>query len=82
MLVSPAQLGQLTRFLSQHEISEDPHGVIVTAPLHLTSGITGRAILKHELSAYPRMVAFLAVLAASCSLLSAGGDTSTTVAPT
>ena len=45
VLVSPAQLGQLARFLTQHEISEDPHDVIANTMLHLTSGLTGSATL-------------------------------------
>ena len=45
VLVSPAQLGQLARFLTQHEISEDPHDLIANTLLHLTSGLTGGATL-------------------------------------
>ena len=45
MLVSPAQLGQLARFLTQHEISEDPHDLVANALLHLTSGLSGATTL-------------------------------------
>ena len=45
VLVSPAQLGQLARFLTQHEISEDRHDLIANALLHVTSGLTGGATL-------------------------------------
>ncbi len=45
LLVSPAQLGILVRFLTQHELSEDPHDLIANALVQLTSGLTPGATL-------------------------------------
>lgn len=45
LLVSPAQLGTLARFLTQHELSEDPHDLIANALLQLTSGLTAGSTL-------------------------------------
>ncbi len=45
LLVSPNQIGALARFLTQHELSEDPHDFIATQLLHLTSSLTVSASL-------------------------------------
>lgn len=45
LLVSPAQIGDLARSLTQHELAEDPHDVIATSLVHLTNGLSGGATL-------------------------------------
>jgi uncharacterized membrane protein len=37
LVVTPAQINDVARFLTQHELSEDPHDVIANAVLHLVS---------------------------------------------
>ncbi|MBG6223621.1 putative membrane protein [Arthrobacter sp. CAN_A2] len=45
LLVSPAQLGSAVRFLTQHELSEDPHDLAATALVHVAGTMTGSATL-------------------------------------
>ena len=45
LLVTPAQIGGLAQFLTQHELSEDPHDLIANSLLHYTNGLTGSATL-------------------------------------
>ncbi|WP_170133050.1 DUF2127 domain-containing protein [Arthrobacter livingstonensis] len=45
LLVSPAQVGFLVQFLTQHELSEDPHDLIATALVHLAGTMTVSATL-------------------------------------
>ncbi|TFC42557.1 DUF2127 domain-containing protein [Cryobacterium sp. TMT1-21] len=40
LLVSPAQIGAITRFLTQHELSEDPHDLVANGLRHLADGIS------------------------------------------
>ena len=40
LLVSPAQLGSLVQFLTQHELSEDPHDLIASYLVHLAGNLT------------------------------------------
>lgn len=44
LLVSPATIDRLTRFLTEHELSEDPHDFLATHLLHASSGLTGSAL--------------------------------------
>lgn len=44
LVVSPAAIARLTRALTQHELSEDPHDILATNLLHATSGLTGSAV--------------------------------------
>ena len=43
LVVSPTQLGSVVQFLTQHELSEDPHDVVATTLVHLagTSSLSG-----------------------------------------
>jgi uncharacterized membrane protein len=45
LIVTPAQIGALARFLTQHELSEDPHDLIANALLHLTGSLSVSASL-------------------------------------
>ena len=45
LLVSPAQLGSVARFLTQHELSEDPHDLIANALVHYAGTLTVSASL-------------------------------------
>ncbi|MCQ9165214.1 MULTISPECIES: DUF2127 domain-containing protein [unclassified Arthrobacter] len=45
LLVSPAQLGSVVRFLTQHELSEDPHDLVATTLVHLAGSLTLSATL-------------------------------------
>ena len=45
LLVSPAQMGAVVRFLTQHELSEDPHDLIATTLVHLAGTMTVSATL-------------------------------------
>lgn len=40
LIVTPAQIGAVTRFLTQHELSEDPHDLIANSLLHLTDSLS------------------------------------------
>jgi len=44
LLVSPATIDQISRALTQHELSEDPHDFLATHLLHVTGSLTGSAI--------------------------------------
>ena len=45
LLVSPAQMGSMVHFLTQHELSEDPHDVVATALVHMAGTLTVSATL-------------------------------------
>ncbi|WP_287934319.1 DUF2127 domain-containing protein [Arthrobacter sp.] len=45
LLVSPAQVGSVVRFLTQHELSEDPHDLVATTLVHLAGSLTVSATL-------------------------------------
>ena len=45
LLVSPAQLGSVARFLTQHELSEDPHDLIANLLVHYAGTLTVSASL-------------------------------------
>lgn len=45
LVISPGQIGALARFLTQHELSEDPHDVIANSLLHLTNSLSVSASL-------------------------------------
>ena len=45
LLVSPAQLGSVARFLTQHELSEDPHDLIANMLVHYAGTLTVSASL-------------------------------------
>jgi len=40
LLVSPAQIGSLVQFLTQYELSEDPHGLVATFLVHIAGTLT------------------------------------------
>ena len=39
LVVTPAQIGTIARFLTQHELSEDPHDLIANSVLHLAGSL-------------------------------------------
>jgi uncharacterized membrane protein len=43
LLVTPATIHHIVTAITQHELSEDPHDVIASRLLHLSSGLTGSA---------------------------------------
>ena len=45
LLVSPQQIGDIARFVTQHELGEDPNDVIANALLHLTTSLSLSASL-------------------------------------
>lgn len=45
LLVSPAQLNSVARFLTQHELSEDPHDAVANALVHYAGTLTVSASL-------------------------------------
>ncbi|MEO6942582.1 MAG: DUF2127 domain-containing protein [Terrimesophilobacter sp.] len=45
LLVSPQQIGDIARFLTQHELGEDPNDLIANALLHLTNSLSLSASL-------------------------------------
>jgi uncharacterized membrane protein len=45
LLVSPSQISALARFLTQHELAEDPHDFVANNLLHITSNLTVSASL-------------------------------------
>ncbi|MDP9887367.1 DUF2127 domain-containing protein [Pseudarthrobacter enclensis] len=45
LLVTPEQIGALARFLTQHELAQDPHDVVANSLLHLTANLSGSASL-------------------------------------
>lgn len=44
LVVSPAAIDSLTKALTEHELSEDPHDFLATHLLHYSSGLTGSAL--------------------------------------
>lgn len=44
LLVSPATIDQVTRALTQHELSEDPHDFLATHLLHVSGSLTGATL--------------------------------------
>lgn len=44
LLVSPATISSLTRALTQHELSEDPHDFLATHLLNAAGGLTGSTV--------------------------------------
>ena len=45
LLVTPKQIGDLARFLTQHELAQDPNDVVANSVLHMTSGLSVSASL-------------------------------------
>jgi uncharacterized membrane protein len=45
VIVTPAQIEAVARFVTQHELSEDPHDLIANALLHLTGALSVSASL-------------------------------------
>jgi uncharacterized membrane protein len=45
LLVTPRQIGDLARFLTQHELAQDPHDFVANSLLHLTSNLSVSASL-------------------------------------
>lgn len=45
LVVSPAQISEIVRVLTQHEISQDPNDLIANSLLHLTSSLSPSATL-------------------------------------
>jgi uncharacterized membrane protein len=44
LVVSPATIDQLSRALTQHELSEDPHDFLATHLLHAAGSLTGSSL--------------------------------------
>jgi uncharacterized membrane protein len=44
LVVSPTTIDQLSRFLTQHELSEDPHDFLATHLLHAAGALTGSSL--------------------------------------
>jgi uncharacterized membrane protein len=44
LVVSPATIDQLTRALTQHELSEDPHDFLATHLLHAAGSLSGSSL--------------------------------------
>ncbi len=44
LVVTPATINSLTRALTQHELSEDPHDFLATHLLHAAGGLTGASV--------------------------------------
>ena len=44
LVVSPTTIDQLSRALTQHELSEDPHDFLATHLLHAASSLTGSSL--------------------------------------
>lgn len=45
LVVTPAQIGEVGRFLTQHELAQDPRDLVANSLLHLTSNLSGSASL-------------------------------------
>lgn len=45
LLVTPAQINDLVRFLTQHELAQDPNDLVATTLVHLTANLSGPASL-------------------------------------
>jgi len=44
LVVKPTTIDQLSRFLTQHELSEDPHDFLATHLLHAAGSLTGSSL--------------------------------------
>lgn len=44
LILTPVTIDRLTRTLTQHELSEDPHDFVATHVLHAASGLTGSSV--------------------------------------
>lgn len=44
LVVTPATIDRVTRALTQHELSEDPHDFLATHLLHAAGGLTGSTV--------------------------------------
>jgi uncharacterized membrane protein len=44
LVISPTTIDQLTRFLTQHELSQDPHDFLATRLLHAAGSLTGSSL--------------------------------------
>jgi len=44
LVVTPASIDRLVRFLTQHELSEDPHDFLANHLLHAAGGLTGATV--------------------------------------
>ncbi|MFC4395192.1 DUF2127 domain-containing protein [Arthrobacter sedimenti] len=45
LLVTPAQIGDVARFLTQHELAQDPRDFVANSLLHMTANLSGSASL-------------------------------------
>lgn len=45
LLVTPAQISDVARFLTQHELAQDPRDFVANSLLHMTSNLSGSASL-------------------------------------
>ncbi|WP_284983020.1 DUF2127 domain-containing protein [Arthrobacter sp. efr-133-TYG-118] len=45
LVVTPQQIGDLVRFLTQHELAQDPHDFLANSLVHLSSNLSGSATL-------------------------------------
>lgn len=45
LLVTPAQIGDVARFLTQHELAQDPGDFVANSLLHMTANLSGSASL-------------------------------------
>jgi uncharacterized membrane protein len=45
LVVTPAQIGDVARFLTQHELAQDPRDLVANSLLHLTANLSGSASL-------------------------------------
>ena len=45
LVVTPAQISDVVRFLTQHELAQDPRDVVANALVHLTANLSGPASL-------------------------------------
>src|SRR5260370_41733033 len=66
LVVRPATIDRVTRALSQHELSEDPHDYLATHLLHAAGSLTGSSLeldalylVSHGVVKIPLVVALL-----------------------
>ncbi|MEV8148007.1 DUF2127 domain-containing protein [Arthrobacter sp. NPDC080073] len=45
LIVTPRQIDDLVRFLTQHELAQDPHDFLANSLVHLSSNLSGSATL-------------------------------------
>ena len=45
LVVTPAQIGDVARLLTQHELAQDPRDLVANSLLHMTSNLSGSASL-------------------------------------